>query len=230
MQMLCEDIPPYRYYELIVHEALQQANSKDCRATIFMNKMLGYTEEDSEADILCIGEKKNISFAIVIECKNLNYPKQGKSIPYFGKGMTRKSLQISLKKKRIDAFSSCQVENVIVLGVFNDDALKLEKIDSGLYVVGSKFEFSKGAFEFPQDMSGLISAWDTLSDSMNVLGSSHIAISAINELPLHPWYRDEIGHLSERYRHEVVMEEYDPLRPFKNIWEEDYDGWPCPED
>ena len=45
MQMQYEDILPYRYYELIVHEALQQANSKDCRATIFMNKMLGYTRK-----------------------------------------------------------------------------------------------------------------------------------------------------------------------------------------
>lgn len=230
MQMQCGDIPPYRYYELIVHEALQRANSKDCRAAIFMNRMLGHAEENSEADILCVGEKRNIPFAIVIECKNLNYPKQGEVISYFGKDMTRETLLRSLKKKRIDAFSSCQIDNVIVLGVFNDDALKLEKLDSGLYVVGSKFEFSKGLFEFPQAMSGLIFAWDNLSKGMNALSSSNSALRAISELPWHPWHRVKSGDLSNLYSYENITQEADFLKPFDNIWEEDCDGWPYPED
>ena len=228
--MRYDEIPCYRYYEFVIHEALKSFNQKDTRAVIFMNKMLGYADESSEADILCVGQKNNMSIGIVIECKNFKIPRQGEVMPYYGKAITRETLSNKLKKKRFDAYSNCGLDRIIALGVFNDDDLQFEQIDRGLFIVGSRFEFSEKSFEFPQDMPNLILVWNQITSGMTALSPHHHAFETISDLPLHPWHRYERDYPLGQDNPENALPKIDLLKPLKNIWEEDYDGWPYPED
>jgi len=177
-----------------------------------MNKRLGYGDEYTEADILCVGEKKNISLGIVIECKNFKFLKVGEEIPYYGRITTRETLIRSLKKKRIDAFSSCALDQVTVLGVFNEENLDLQQIERGIYIVGCSVFFPKISFEVPQNTPELTLAWKSLTEGMKALPSDHNVIKSVKKLPLHPWFRSNRDYPLGLIDYEVSMPEIAPIQ------------------
>ena len=225
-----ENIPPFRYFECIVHKVILDANLERSRATLFMNKRLGYGDEYPEADILCVGERKNISCGIVIECKNFTFPQKGEGFQYFGKIETRETLTSSLNRKRVAAIANCGIEDVLVIAVFNEETRSFEQIDRGIYIVGCSVIFSKGAFEFPQKAVELALAWESISEGMKALPTDHSLLKVINELPIHRWYRCNRDYPLGVDNADFSQPEINSTEIAKNLWQSDYDGWPDQED
>lgn len=196
-----EGIPPHRYFELIVHQALHKMNEVEKRADIFMNKMLGYQEYSTEADILCAGRRGDESIGIIIECKNFVLPKKGDCITYYDKIVSRESLFNNFKKKREQAHRHCEFDRVIVLAIFNDEDLKFEKIDNWLYVLGCKVEFPKQSFPNPQDTQSINHVWNSLSEGMIALGAGHSILKNIKNLPNHRLYKPNRDYPLDDWSH-----------------------------